>query len=476
MKKLIDILITFCMLALGILLLFAGGSRFGKMLGGPETLEAGESFAQAQGKYVTYEAAYPIASYEEEYYSGDPSRVRTMGYLVYDKTRQAFLYAIMPEQSDGRFHNLLWNLHLAVEMRAGKDMSPAVIEGSIEPMEEEMLEHVRAAIADSEILDIFETYNFYDGDAGSFYETYYGDEYGKTLVEMGETLVLNRPLTECFYIKSGSIDGMPKSEIWLAVLAAAVSLLIFAVRLVMMFAGGKAWKKWSASEPTSKLGQFLEAQQDWVKEWCDCCLERSRRLAYLSALGSVVIFQAIGILVHVPSRMLLTFYLPLGLLLGEGIAILFWAAQRGQSKPHKILQRLEKNVRKELPSAAEQEVFAEDLLGTGSEWTFTEKNKDTMLCGTLGERYWTAFSGVGAAVIVDNSRLEKIETETISGQVRSGKVRVSYVSYAVRFFYRSDSAKRGCDKAISFNAQDNAGRFMLLARKRAGDGVEIKAL
>ncbi|MCM1190334.1 MAG: hypothetical protein NC541_13690 [bacterium] len=476
MKKAVNLVITFCTLVLGVFLLLTGGAQFLKMNGGAKTLEDGESFSQAQGKYIAYDAAYPIASYGEEYYSGDPDRVRTMGYVVYDEKRQEFLYAVVPEQSDGDFSSLLWNLHLIAEMRAGREMTPAHIEGTLEEADEEMMNRILAALQGSDVVEIYEEYSDYGEGSADFYDTYYGDKYGEVLVEMGETLTESWPLTSCYYIESGSVDGMAKSHIWLTFLAAVLSLLIFAVRLISLFTGGKEGKKWSASEPQSKLGQLVEAQQPWVREWCDSCLDRSRRLAYLSAAGSVVIFLAIGILVHVQSRMLLTFYLPLGLLIGEAAGILFWAAQRGQSKPYKILGGLEKSIRKELPSPAEQELFAEDILEAGPEWAFREKSKETLLCGTVGGRYWAAFSGAGAAVIVDSSRLAKIETETVSGQVRSGKVRVSYVSYAVRFFYRNSSVKKGCDKALSFNTQDNAGHFMLLAKKRVGDGVEITAL
>lgn len=476
MKKGIDIAITFAALALGIFFLLSGGGQFAKMLRGAQPLGEGESFAQVQGRYVAYEAAYPVASYEEEYYSGDPDRVKTMGYVVYDEKRRAFLYVTVPEQKDAAFHDLLWNLHLAAQMRQGKEMSPARVEGTVEPADEETLRRVLTALRDSEVVAIYAEYSDSDGDRDVFYETYYSDAYGKALVEMGETLEERWPLAECWRLASDSVDGMAKSDVWLTALAAAASLLIFAARLILLFTGGKTREKWSASDPQSKLGQFVEAQQDWVEEWCDSCLRRSGKLACLSSAGSIAIFLAIGILVHVSARTLLTFYLPLGVLVGEGIAVLFWMTQGKRSRPEKILCRLEKSIRKELASPGEQEAFAEDLLKTGSEWEFGEKNRDTMLYGRAGERYWAAFSGTGAAVIVDSARLAKIETETISGQVRSGKVRVSYLSYEVRFFYRSDAARRGCDKIFSFDTQDAAGHFMLLARKRTGDGVEITAL
>ena len=41
------------------------GPQFGKSLSGSEKLKAEEDFRQAEGKYLSYEAFYPVASYVE---------------------------------------------------------------------------------------------------------------------------------------------------------------------------------------------------------------------------------------------------------------------------------------------------------------------------------------------------------------------------------------------------------------------------
>ena len=99
-----------------------------------------------------------------------------------------------------------------------------------------------------------------------------------------------------------------------------------------------------------------------------------------------------------------------------------------------------------------------------------------MLQGVVGSRYWVALSWNGQATVIDSERLDKIETATISGQVRSGKVRVSYVSYVARFYYRNATPKKTFDKALSFNWEDSLGLFMVLVRKRVGDNVKITAV
>ena len=70
----------------------------------------------------------------------------------------------------------------------------------------------------------------------------------------------------------------------------------------------------------------------------------------------------------------------------------------------------------------------------------------------------------------------KIETETISGTVRSGKVRVSYISYAVRFYYKSGTPKKSCDVSVSYNTKEMQRSFIDLIRKRVGENVDFMML
>ena len=160
----------------------------------------------------------------------------------------------------------------------------------------------------------------------------------------------------------------------------------------------------------------------------------------------------------------------------ESIGAMFWYGQKGQSKPEKILKKFAKRIGKILPSATEQEMFAEDILAAGKEWEFREKTKEAMLQGVVAGRYWVILQWNGTVTIVDSDKLGKIETETISGTVRSGKVRVSYQSHAVRFYYKSARPKKFCDAAISFDSKDNQRNFIALARKRVGGNVEFMML
>ena len=471
MKKILNILVTLCLVAGAAGLWIIGGDGFAKLQAGPEVLGSEEGFAQAEGKYISYEAAYPIASHVEEYYSGDPDRVRTTGYVVYDEGRKAFLYIIVSDRENGELKDLMWNLHLASEMREGKDMTPYTVEGTVEPMEQEMQEHVFEALEESEIIELYEDVQ---GDA-VYRETYFGDVYGQVMEEMCDTWKQNPQQGEWYYIQTGVINGMEIADIWICILAAGLSLVLAVVRLIGLFTGGRKTTGDSASLAPAKMGEFYAVQREWVEEWCEYNLGRGRRLAYLSVVCSIVIFVAIGYLVKVPTRRIVAFYLPLGLILGEIIGLMFWLVQKSQSKPNKILRKFAKRIGKLIPSAAGQEDFAEDILQAGKDWTFREKKKDSMLQGVVGSRYWICLKWNGFVKIVDAERVGRIETATISGQVRSGRVRIRYVSYEVSFFYRNAEQKKQCDELFTFENRETLDRFMELVRKRDSGNIDIMA-
>ena len=95
-----------------------------------------------------------------------------------------------------------------------------------------------------------------------------------------------------------------------------------------------------------------------------------------------------------------------------------------------------------------------------------------MIHGTLGSRYWAVFFGTGAVTVVDSDRIGEVESEHITGQMRSGKARIRYDYYAVRFFDRNCADKKTCVKEISFETEDGKGDFMILARRRKGEEIK----
>ena len=158
------------------------------------------------------------------------------------------------------------------------------------------------------------------------------------------------------------------------------------------------------------------------------------------------------------------------------IGALFWYGQKGQAKPEKILKKFAKRIGKIFPSATEQEMFAEDILAAGKEWELREKTKEAMFQAVVGTRYWVVLHWNGMVTVVDGDKEGKIGTEPISGTVRRGKVRVSYISYAVRFYYKSGTPKKSCDVSVSYNTKEMQRSFIDLIRKRVGENVDFMML
>ena len=474
MKKVRNIVTIVCALAAAAALWMQAGPQFLKLQGGAVSLGPEDDPIQAQGEYVSREVAYPVADYVAEYYSGDPDRAKDYGYVVYDPERKSFFCIKESDQSDGDYASLLYNLGLMAELRATKDMTPAVVEGSLELMDQAGIDRALAALEESEIVSLY----FEMQDDKSYYESYrdayYGDEYGQVLEELGQALYDGTAQAQWYCIESGSINGLAISDIWICILAAGLSVLIALGSLISLFTGGKSGRGARPADTASAMDRLLYEQRGWVEEWCQYCLGRASRSAYISVAIWVVLLGALGFFIKMPTQKIFVFYLPLGLLLGELTGLFIIWVQRGQSKPKKILKRMAKHIKKALPAPGAQEEFAEDFLKAGEEWAFQERKKDSMLYGRLGEKYWSAFFGHGVPTIVDVSRLDRVEPETISGSVRSGKVRVSYESYVARFYYQGTALWDNADKVFSFQTVSGRDAFLALAVRKGVDGVKIR--
>lgn len=459
-----------CALAIAAVMWMQAGPQFLKLRGGAAPLGPGDDLGGAQGEYISLDVAYPVASYAAEYYSGDPDRVKQYGYVVYDVDRQAFFCIVEDEQSDGDYASLLYNLELAAELRAAKDMTPAQVQGTLEPMEQADIDRAVTALQESQILDMYVNYQ----DSEGYYEAYFGDEYGKVMADMCQRLTRGMEQPEWYCIVSGSINGMETPHIWVCIFTAALSALIAIGSLISLFTGGGMKKSAAPGEGAGAMDRFLYEQSGWVEEWCQRCLSRARRSAYLSVAIWVVLLVAIGFIAKTPVPKLLVFHLPLGLLLGELTGLFILWVQKKMSKPRKVLKRMGKYIRKALPSAGAQEEFAEDFLKAGEEWAFKEIKKDNILYGRLGNRYWSAFFGTGVPVVVEVEKLERVEPETDTGSVRSGKVRVSYESHSAKFYYKGTPLWENGDKAFTFQTRSGRDAFIALAIKKGVEGVQIR--
>lgn len=468
MKKTWNIVIMLCTLAAAVFFWLGAGSRFLEMQSGAAELGPEETFGDAAGRYISYEAAYPIASCPEEYYSGDPDRVSSRGYLVYDEERETFVYIIVSEEDKRGLDRLMRGLEVVAEMRADRDMEPALITGTLEPMDQSAVDRALTALEESEVINLFADFQGEE----AYQDAYFGDEYGQVTAKVSQAVLDGWRPADWYCIEYGVIDGVASSDIWMSVLAAGLSALIFVASLLSLFTGGgkKAGTKAGAG---SKMDLFLEDQRAWVEEWCSYTRNRALRTNFLTVVCMAVILGVIGFLVKADVQRIMVFYLALGVFFGEVVTVFVWWIQKGQSKPGKILKKIGKSLRKQFPAVGAQDEIIEDFLHTDKEWIFQENGKDSMIYGKLGGRYWIAIYGTGAVTAVEKERLGRVESETESGSYRSGKVRVRYVSHMVKFFYQDTPVWENCDKSIVFKTVSGMDRFMDLAEKRAGDGVKI---
>ncbi len=469
MKKLFHIAVTLCSAVIAVFFLLYAGPQLMTMQTGPEPLKPEQSFADAAGTYISYEAAYPVAFWAEEYYSGDPDRIKTSGYVIYDVDRDAFVCILIPKEKDQDFDRLLRGMALAAEMRADRDMSPILVNGSLTLASQEQAGNVMDALEESKILEQY--IEFMDSD--TYMKSYFGeDEYGKVLRNMCQKLLDGEHQSEWYVLEQGNIGSLGTGEIWICILTALLNVLIFLFSLFGLLKGNQTETSQTPAASGSAMERFLAEQRFYAKDWCTFNLNRGYRLASMSVVVTLAIFVAIGIFVKAADR-LVPFYIPAGLLFGELVALLFWFSQSNRSKPEKILKKIEKYLAKELPDASMRNAFIEEFVNTEQSWSFCEKTKEGMLWGKTGERFWSIFLWNGRVTIVDVSQLKEVQTETISGTVNSGAVRVHYVSYAANFYYQEDMPKRKPDKTVSFNVEDRLGFFMSLVHRRVGDSITI---
>ena len=181
-------------------------------------------------------------------------------YAVYDEDRQAFLYIVVSDRENAGLKDLMWNLHLAVELRAGKDMAPFTAQGTVEPMGEEMLEHVFSALGESEVIGLYRDFQ----EDAVYREAYFGDEHGQVMEEMCRALDQNALQEDWYYLKTGVVNGLEMADIWICILAAGLSLLLAVVRVAGLFTGGRKPAGERALPVSGRMGEFYAVQREWV--------------------------------------------------------------------------------------------------------------------------------------------------------------------------------------------------------------------
>lgn len=452
MWKAIDIGVTVCMLGLALVLWFLAGKYVIPLKAGPVPLGAEESFAEAEGKYLSYEAVYPVESCVEEYYSGDDKRAMKKGYVLYDESRSAFLYVIVKDGYTGEFEGLMRELRYPAKSRRESAMAPVSVEGTLMPMDESMIKRAKKAV-----------------------ESRIGELEGRETdapVEAWSLLVSTQK--DWYMIESETIDGVSKGTIWLCVLAAGCSLFIFACMLIGSLTGeGK--QEESMEDGPAGMNQFLTRQSGWVKEWCQNSYNSDKKSAYLWLAGSVAVLVGLGFLAGGTPRGVLTFHLPVGLLFGEAMLGLCWLSMRGKKNWKKVLRKIGDSIREKFPSSEDQEAYFADYFQAGAEWTMEEKCKSSVKRILLGERYWTLLSHYGDANIMDAEKIDHIETCEEILSVRINKVRTYTYSYLAEFVLKDDTKKKELHR-YSFESKNTLNSFVQLVKRRTDGRMAVEDL
>lgn len=441
MKKIVNILVTLCAFAAAAFFFALAGGNFVQMFWGPTPLMDGTDYAEMEGKYIGFYAAHPVASYKEEYYSGDPSRVSKYGFVLYDRELQTFLYVVVPEQNRYDFEGLMRDLR----MSETSERKPVAVEGTVKRMDADKVKHALKALEDRRTPD-------------------------ERLEAVWDELVQTQK--DWYMIEYGAVAGIAKMDIWWCILAASLSLLIFVRRLVGMFTGGKEQETELSGAFENRLEQFFAIQRARIMEWCKYVRNRSENSVYLCVLCVTVGLIVIGFLAKYPPQGVLVRHFPMGVFFGEVFAVFSWRLIKSRSNWKKMLKNIRKDIEKAFPSAGAQDEFAGDYLDSCQEWGYDGVQRDALAYGVLGDRFWTSISGTGNVTIIDTSRLSRMDTFVDSGSVRYGKYRGRYIYYTVKFFLKDDQGmvyERNC----LFPSQNAMDEFAQLAKRKAGDRIEI---
>lgn len=446
MKKKSQLSVVVLTLAVILFLGIAAGGRIKNLLAKAVPLADDMTFEQAKGTYITYDVTHPVVSYPEEYYSGDPDRIRRMAYIIYDEGRQAFLKIVVSEQNTGSFDRLLRAANMSDEVKESwgeqldSQLKPVSVTGSITPVGDGM---------------------------DTLFDALMGPDFQGT-----EELRMAAAAQSVWYVlEDGYIQSLPAWHLWVCIVVIGINLLFLLIALISLLRRGVN-EDFLSKDHGTYTTQFLKRQLSWLEPWCKKGLAKRTRTAFLVMLVVAAALTGVGFYVGCSSLEVLTCHLPLGLGIGElyGIPLLLGVGLA--FNPYKILKNISKSFEKLYPVQSDREAIAQNLMEADDSWVIREQGKEESLCAALGERYWIVLSGVGSVTVVDGSRVGKMYSETVSGQVRTGKVRYNYTSYVIYIFYQGDEDKKHANVQFAFNSEGASGHFMALARKRLGDRAQ----
>lgn len=435
--------ISVVVLTLAVILLFGitAGGGIKALLSGASDLTDDMTFEQARNTYVSYEVTHPVVSYPEEYYSGDASRVKRTAYIVYDEERKFFLKVVVSDQNTSPFERLLRAANMSPEAKESQ-LKPVTVIGSL------------TSIEDSDAMNaLFDSLDSPD---------FQGSE---------DLRMATRAQSSWYVLEDGYIQGIPVWHFWICVVVIGINLLFLLIAVISLLRKGTE-KDSLSKAPGSSVTLFLRKQLAWLEPWCKKGRERRTRMAFLAIFGLAAALTALGFYVGGSPMEVITCHLALGLGLGEFYGIPLLLGMGLAFDPYKLLKNYEKSWVKLYPIETEREAVAQNLLEADDSWIIREQGKEDCTCATLGERYWIVLKGTSQIAIIDSSRIGRMYSETVSGQVRTGKVRYNYINYMIYIHYQGDEEKKHPNMQLSWNSESASGHFLTLARKRLGDRAQ----
>ena len=129
------------------------GRQFFAFISGPEPTAGHIDLGELEGEYVSYYVTHPVASFVEEYYSGDAGRASKMAYVTYDEERQVFLKVVVPDRKKGNLEHLMKAVNRSEELKASwgdkqaSEERPIEVTGTLAPLGDEAIQEAMDALA-----------------------------------------------------------------------------------------------------------------------------------------------------------------------------------------------------------------------------------------------------------------------------------------------------------------------------------------
>ncbi|MCI8865698.1 MAG: hypothetical protein HFG60_10515 [Lachnospiraceae bacterium] len=422
------------------------GRQFFAFISGPEPTAGHIDLGELEGEYVSYYVTHPVASFVEEYYSGDAGRASKMAYVTYDEERQVFLKVVVPDRKKGNLEHLMKAVNRSEELKASwgdkqaSEERPIEVTGTLAPLGDEAIQEAMDALA------------------------------GPDSQSTGEMDSLASAQLCWYVIEDKNIGGFLPFNLWMSMVTAGLNVLIFLLCLLSLIRKNEAPA--TPRNPGSPLEAFWKQQTDRVEPWCGMMRAKRGKMALQFLLGSMAVLTILGFVIRYPVAYVLTVHLPMGIFVGELAGALLWLGAKVSFSPDKIIKNLQTDLKKQVPVPESQEALARELVDTNAGWAFMEKGNEGFKIAMVGERHWVVLFNTGKIAVVDSQMVEKIHSEVESGQIRSGKVRINYTYYIIQIHCLAPAGQKGKDVRLSFETEDGAGNLVNLIQKRLGDRAD----